>query len=56
MPIRAPRCRGSAAMVSMVSDGRPEQQVVEHHRLVVQGDVGDFGGNAEDDVEIADRQ
>ena len=34
---------------------RPEQQVV-HDRLVVRGDVGDFGGNGEDDVEIADRQ
>ena len=34
---------------------RPEQQVV-HNRLVVQGDVGEFGGNAEDDVEISDRQ
>ena len=34
---------------------RPEQQVV-HDRLVVQGDVGEFGGNAENDVEISDWQ
>src|SRR5258707_3566341 len=33
----------------------PEQQVV-NLRLVVQGDVGKFGGNAEDDMEIANRQ
>lgn len=32
-----------------------EQQVVDH-RLVVEGDVGDLGGDGEDDVEIADRQ
>jgi hypothetical protein len=35
--------------------GRPEQQVV-HNRLVVEGDVGEFGGNAENDVEVSDRQ
>ncbi len=32
-----------------------EQQVVDE-RLVLQGDVGDRGGDGEDDVEIADRQ
>ena len=34
---------------------RAEQQVVDR-RLVVQGDVGDLGGQSEDDVEVADRQ
>ena len=34
---------------------RPEQHVVDLS-LVAQGDVGEFGGNAEDDVEIANRQ
>ena len=34
---------------------RPEQQVV-HDGLVVEGDIGDFGRNREDDVEIANRQ
>jgi hypothetical protein len=34
---------------------RPEQQVV-NLCLVVQGDVGKFNGNAEDDVEITNRQ
>ena len=34
---------------------RPEQQVV-NRRLVVQGDVGDLGGQREDHVEVADRQ
>ena len=34
---------------------RPEQQVV-HDRLVVESDVGEFGGNAENDVEVSDRQ
>ena len=35
--------------------GHPEQQVVDR-RLVVEGDVGDLGGDGEDHVEIADRQ
>ena len=34
---------------------RPEQQVVDQ-RLVVEGDVGDLGGQREHDVEVADRQ
>ncbi len=34
---------------------RAEQQVV-HLRLVLQGNVSEFGGNAKDDVEIPDRQ
>ena len=54
-PIRAPRCLGSAAIVIIVSDGGPEQQVVDD-RLVLPGDVGDLGRQREDDVEIADRQ
>src|SRR5277367_3745990 len=33
----------------------PEQQVV-HDRLVVESDVGEFGGNAENDVEVSDWQ
>jgi hypothetical protein len=50
-----------AEMASVGGDGeyglrrRPEQQVV-HDRLVVESDVGEFGGNAEDDVEVSDRQ
>ena len=35
--------------------GRAEQQVVDH-RLVVEGDGGDLGGQREHDVEVADRQ
>jgi hypothetical protein len=35
--------------------GHPEQQVI-NHRLVVQGDVGNLGGDREDHVEVADRQ
>src|SRR5277367_6676367 len=48
-------------MASVGGDGehglrrRPEQQVV-HNRLVVESDVGEFGGNAENDVEVFDRQ
>ena len=34
---------------------RPEQQIV-HDRLVVESDVGEFGGNAENDVEVSDGQ
>ena len=34
---------------------RLEQQVVDR-RLVVEGDVGDLGGQREDNVEVADRQ
>ena len=34
---------------------RPEQQVIDQ-RLVVEGDVGDLGGQREHDVEVADRQ
>ena len=34
---------------------RPEQQVVDE-RLVLEGDVGDLGGQREDDMEVADRQ
>src|SRR5205823_4984045 len=50
-PMRAPRCLGSAAMVSSLS----AQQVV-HHRLVLVGDRGDLGRQREDQVEVADRQ
>ena len=52
IPIRAPRCCGSAAIVIMGLGRRPEQQVV-HRGLVVEGDVGDLGGDGEDHVEVA---
>ena len=54
-PMRAPRCFGSAAIVSIVSAARSKQQVVDRG-LVVEGDVGDLGGQREDHVEVADRQ
>ncbi len=50
-----------AEMLRVGGDGqhrlrrRPEQQIVDH-RLVLEGDVGDLGGQREDDVEVADRQ
>jgi len=34
---------------------RLEQQIIDD-RLVVEGDVGDLGGDCEDHMEIADRQ
>jgi len=37
----APRCLGSAAMVSSVSAVEPEQQIVDH-RFVLIGDRGDL--------------
>ena len=40
MPMRAPRCLGSAAMVSSVSAAGREQEVVDHG-LVLVGDGGD---------------
>ncbi len=55
MPILAPRCFGSAAIVSIVSAGRLEQQVVDH-ALVLVGDVGDLGRQREHDVEVGDGQ
>ena len=55
MPIRAPRCLGSAAIVSMRLGGGPEQEVVDDG-LVLEGDVGDLGRQREDDVEVGDRQ
>ena len=55
MPMRAPRCFGSAAIVSMRLGRGAEQQVVDHG-LVVPGDVGDLGRQREDDMEVADRQ
>ena len=55
MPMRAPRCRGSAAIVIIVSDAGPEQRIVDD-RLVLHGDVGDLGRQRENDMEIADRQ
>src|ERR1700693_91882 len=48
-------------MASVGGDGehglrrRPEQQVV-HDRLIVESDVGEFGGNAENDVKVSDWQ
>ena len=53
MPMRAPRC------LRIGRDGqhrlrcRLEQQVIGE-RLVVEGDVGDLGGQREHDVEVAD--
>ena len=55
MPMRAPRCLGSAAIVSMRLGRGAEQQVVDRG-LVLIGDVGDLGRQREDDVEVADRQ
>ena len=53
--MRAPRCRGSAAMVSIVSAEGREQQAVDH-RLVVVGDVADRRRQREDDMEIGRRE
>jgi hypothetical protein len=53
MPIRAPRYRGSAAIV--VLGRRLEQQVVDDG-LVLKGDVGHLGWESEDDVEVSDRE
>ena len=50
-PMRAPRCRGSPAMVRSAS----EQQIVDQ-RLVLIGDRGDLGRQGEDQVEVADRE
>jgi len=36
--------------------GRYFEQQVVNHRLVVERDVGDLGGQREDDMEIADRK
>jgi hypothetical protein len=50
-----------AEMTSVGGDGehrlgrRVEQQIIDDG-LVVESDVGEFGGNAEDDVEVSDRQ
>lgn len=46
MPMRAPRCLGSAAIVSIVSDA-----AVVDERLVLERDVGDLGGQREHDME-----
>jgi hypothetical protein len=54
IPIRAPGCLIGGNRQHRLRR-RPEQQVVDH-RLVVEGDVGDLGGQREDDVEVADRQ
>ena len=55
MPISAPRCLGSAAIVRTVSRRRPEQDVVDD-RLVLQRDGGDRRRHGEDDVEVRHRQ
>ena len=49
--MRAPRCLGSAAMVSSVSAAACEQETIDH-RLVVPGDVADRRGQGEDHVVI----
>jgi len=54
MPMRAPRCFGSAAMVSIVSD-EEEQQIVDHG-LVLIGDVTNRRRQGEDDVEVGNRE
>jgi len=58
MPMRAPRCRGSAAIGGDRHHrlrGRLEQQGVENG-LVLERDVGDPRRQGEDDMEIPDRQ
>src|SRR6516165_10017491 len=55
MPMRAPRCWGSAAIVSRVSDDGLEQQVVDHG-LVLIGDLRDLVWHGEHDVEVRHRQ
>src|SRR5690606_1046643 len=51
----------SAKVLGIGSDGqhrrrsRPEQEIIDH-RLVVERDVGDLGGQREHDMEIADRE
>ena len=55
MPMRAPRCFGIGGDRQHRLRRRLEQQVVDRG-LVVEGDVGDLGGQREDDVEVADRQ
>jgi hypothetical protein len=52
MPIRAPRCLGGDRQHRL--GRRVEQQVIDDS-LVVEGDVGDFGRQGEDDVEVSDR-
>ena len=55
MPMRAPRCLGSAGDGEHGRRGDMEQEVVDH-RLVLPGDVGDLGRQREHDMEIANRQ
>ena len=51
MPILAPRCLGSAAIVSVVSAAALNSRVVDHG-LVLVGDVGDRRRQREHDVEV----
>ena len=55
MPVSAPRCFGSAAMMRDRLGGRLEQDVVDD-RLVLQRDGGNCCRHREDDVEIRHRQ
>ena len=55
MPILAPRCLGSAAIVSVASAAALNSRVVDD-RLVLVGDIGDRRRQREDDVEVGDRQ
>ena len=55
MPMRAPKCRGSAAIVIIVSDAARNNRSYTT-ASAPPGDVGDLGWQGEDDVEIADWQ
>ena len=55
MPMRAPRCLGSAAIVERGLGRRLHEQVVDH-ALVLIGDVAQLGRQRVDDMEVADRQ
>ena len=55
MPILAPRCLGSAAIVQHRLGRRLEQEIVDDG-LVVVGDGADLGRQREHDVEVRDRQ
>src|SRR6476660_2944609 len=54
MPILAPRCLRSAAIVSVVS-AAVEEEIVDHGFILI-GDIGDRPRQREYDVEVTDRQ
>ena len=54
-PMRAPRCRRVAAILSVRPSRRPEQQIVDH-RLVGVGDVGDRRWQRVHDMEVRNRE